>query len=357
MHYLSESDVTRMLGIGHFGEVRQGPDGHLYEYVQGVDGLGNPIGGFWSRLKSVARRAMPLVQKVAPFIPGGAAALTAATPFLKAAGVAGHPGIGELYEAPDGALYRVQGLEADEDLRGLGEDAAGQMMGVGYFGEVRQGPDGNLYQYTQGVDGLGNLTGFWGKLRKVAKTALKYHPVSLALKAARPLVQQALPIAQKVASAVPGGAEAMAAAAPVLKAAGVAGHGSLGALYQAPDGALYQPVNGVAEDELGSLDASDALQGLDEDPELRGFDADSDLNGCDCAHAKLRGLDADEDLRGLEDASDINGLAADPDMQGMDGYLRPHTISGIERYEPERPAQTRWHTPTGDVPEVWKPLW
>ena len=29
---------------------------------------------------------------------------------------------------------------------GLGEDEVTQMMGIGYLGEVRQGPDGNLYQ-------------------------------------------------------------------------------------------------------------------------------------------------------------------------------------------------------------------
>ena len=46
------------------------------------------------------------------------------------------------------------------------------MMGVGYLGEVRQGPDGNLYQWMQGVDGLGNAIGFWGKLRRLARKAL-----------------------------------------------------------------------------------------------------------------------------------------------------------------------------------------
>ena len=51
MRYLSEDQVTQMMGIGYLGEVRQGPDGNLYQYVQGVDGLGNPIGGIWSRLK------------------------------------------------------------------------------------------------------------------------------------------------------------------------------------------------------------------------------------------------------------------------------------------------------------------
>ena len=71
----TKMQVTQMMGIGYLGEVRQGPDGALYQYVQGVDGLGNPIGGFWSRLKrrvkSVVGRALPIAQQVAPFIPGG----------------------------------------------------------------------------------------------------------------------------------------------------------------------------------------------------------------------------------------------------------------------------------------------
>ena len=29
-------------------------------------------------------------------------------------------------------------------MRNLSEDQATQMMGIGYLGEVRQGPDGNL---------------------------------------------------------------------------------------------------------------------------------------------------------------------------------------------------------------------
>ena len=73
MRYLSEDQVTQMMGIGYLGEVRQGPDGNLYQYVQGVDGLGNPIGGFWSRVKRwtrrAVRRALPYVQQFAPLIP------------------------------------------------------------------------------------------------------------------------------------------------------------------------------------------------------------------------------------------------------------------------------------------------
>jgi hypothetical protein len=112
-------------GLGNVGDVAEGPDGHLYEWVQGVDGLGNPI-GFWKRLKrglrSIARRAMPLAQQFAPFVPGGAAALTAASPFLKQAGLVGTDGIGALYEAPDGSLYQVQGTGEDDALRGVGDE-------------------------------------------------------------------------------------------------------------------------------------------------------------------------------------------------------------------------------------------
>src|SRR4029453_18085008 len=51
------------------GDVAQGPDGHVYQWVQGVDGLGSPF-GFWRRLRNLARRALPLVQRIPPFVPG-----------------------------------------------------------------------------------------------------------------------------------------------------------------------------------------------------------------------------------------------------------------------------------------------
>jgi hypothetical protein len=112
-------------GLGSVGDIAEGPDGNLYEWVQGVDGLGNPI-GFWKRLKrgfrSLAKRAMPLAQQFAPFVPGGAAALTVASPFLKRAGLVGTDGLGALYEAADGSLYQVQGMGDDDELRGVGDE-------------------------------------------------------------------------------------------------------------------------------------------------------------------------------------------------------------------------------------------
>jgi len=361
MQYLSEDQVTQMMGIGYLGEVRQGPDGNLYQYVQGVDGLGNPL-GFWRKLKrfarGVVRKALPIAQRFAPFIPGGAAALTVATPFLKQAGVAGHEGIGALYQAPDGTLYQqVQGLGEDEELRGLGEDEAAQMMGAGYLGEVRQGPDGHLYQYMQGIDGLGNLAGFWSKVRKLASRVIKYHPAALALKAASPLLRKALPIAKQVASTIPGGTEALTAATPILRKAGVNGYDGLGALYEAPDGSLYQQVQRLADDdELKGLDEDDELRGIDEDEELRGLSEDEELRGLD-EDDELRGLDADDELQGFAQEDELRGVAEEQYTQGVNGYVRQDGMSGLEAYVPQQPPQTHWHVTPAQAPEVWKPLW
>jgi hypothetical protein len=83
-------------------------------------------------------------------------------------------------------------------------------------------------------------------------------------------------LAQRGASFVPGpyGAAIRAGlkiATPILQKAGVAGYNGLGALYQAPDGTLYQQVQGLNEDE--------ELRGLAEDEELRGLDEDDELRG------------------------------------------------------------------------------
>jgi hypothetical protein len=121
-------------------------------------------------LRSVVRRALPAVQSLAPFIPGvgpaAAVALTAAAPALRRAGVAGYGGLGALYQASDGTLYQMQGFAEDEELRGLGQDELTQVMGIGQPNEVRQGPDGKLYQWVQGVDGLGSPIGIWRGLRR-----------------------------------------------------------------------------------------------------------------------------------------------------------------------------------------------
>lgn len=66
------ADMTQVLGLGSYiGELREGPDGNLYEWVEGVDGLGNPI-GFWKKafkaVKGVAQKAIKA--GLARLIPG-----------------------------------------------------------------------------------------------------------------------------------------------------------------------------------------------------------------------------------------------------------------------------------------------
>jgi hypothetical protein len=267
----------------------QGTDGQLYEWVQGVDGLGTPV-GFW--------RPKPGVEPGAPYVRNAA-------PFL---------------------------------------------------GHVAQAADGQLYQWVQGVDGLGTPFGFWKRLKRLAK--------------------RALPIAQRLAPFVPGGAAALTMATPLLRQAGIAGLGEVGALYAAADGSLYQlqgigadeSVDGLEDDELRGL-SDDEVQGLEADEELRGFGAGDDLNGMGAepdldgfaATEPLDGIGADElDLSAASD--DLDGLA-DDELQGMadddptmSGYVRDAGMSGVEGYLPDAAPQTPQFSPAPNAP-MWAPLW
>jgi hypothetical protein len=249
-----------------FGEVAEAADGNLYQWVQGVDGLGSPF-GFWKKLKRIAKRAMPLVQKIAPFVPGGAAALTVATPFLKRAGVAGLGEIGALYAAPDGSLYQVQGIEAAESIEGFADDA---------------------------LNGLAD-----------------------------------------------------------------------------------EELRGLSDEELRGLEADDELRGFGEGEDLNGFAADDELNGIGAeqdlsgfaATDPLDGIGADElngfaaadDLDGFAAADELNGFA-DDDLRGigdddrMSGYVRDRGINGIEGYRRDTPPRTPAFSPAPHAP-MWAPLW
>lgn len=307
MNYSGRNQSTSMMGTGYLGETRTGPDGNLYQWVEGIDGLGNPI-GFWSKLKKFGQKALKTDARYHPSVQ----ALK-----LVSRGVSGYEGLGALYQAPDGSMYQMQGL-ADEKLQGLGADELTQMMGIGYFGEIRQGPDGGMYQWVQGVDGLGNPIGFWKRWKKKL----------------RGFVQKALPLAQKLAPFVPGGAAVLTAATPILKQAGVAGHNSLGALYQAPDGTLYQ------------------MQGLAEDEELRGFAEDEELRGYGENEA-LYGYGEDEELRGFAEDEELRGYGEEDDLRGIEGYIRQDGMSGLEKYVPQQPPTTPGFAPT----QAWNPPW
>ena len=254
-----------------FGE----DDTHLYQWVQGIDGLGNAV-GCWQRVRGQAAAA-PYVRRAAPFL-----------------------------------------------------------------GEVAAGPDGEQYQWVQGVDGLGNPFGFWKRLRSLAK--------------------RALPIARQFAPFVPGASAALTAATPFLRQVGVEGPDGLGALYEAPDGSMYQ-VQGIdAGDDLDGLADDDELRGLSEeelqglaaDDELNGFGADEELQGIGAAEDALEGVDAAED--------DISGLAdEEPRLMGdddpaMSGYTRESGTSGVEGFLPDQPPRTPAFSASPNAP-MWAPLW
>ncbi len=256
-----------------FGEIAEAADGNLYQWVQGVDGLGSPF-GFWKRIKRLAKRALPLVQKIAPFVPGGAAALTAATPFLKQAGIAGLGDIGALYAAPDGSLYQVQGVDAADSIDGFADDD---------------------------LNGLAD-----DELQGLADDDL--------------------------------------------------------------NGLADEDLRGFSDDELRGLAADDELSGFGEGEDLNGFAAGDELYGIG-AESDLSGYGAMEPLDGM-DADELNGFAAGDDLDGfaddelngfadderMSGYVRDGRINGIEGYRPDGPPSTPAFSPAPNAP-MWAPLW
>lgn len=314
--------MNHLMGTGYLGETKMGPDGNLYQWVEGIDGLGNPI-GFWSKLKKLGKKTL---RTAARYHPGVQA--------LKWAGrsLSSYDGLGALYQAPDGNLYQMQGLGVDEE--GLGADDLTQIMGLGsYIGETRVGPDGNVYQWVQGVDGLGNTFGFWSRLKRFAKR----------------VARKALPIVQQVAPFIPGGAvvsSALKTATPFLKQAGIAGYDGLGALYQAPDGTLYQ-MQGLANEEMAGL-ADEDLQGFAED-DIAGL-ANEDLQG----FAEDEMGEYGEDEMGEYGDDDMAGLADDEVLQG---YVRQDGMNGLAAYVPQQPPETRWFQQPSQTPKIWETPW
>jgi hypothetical protein len=130
-----------------------------------------------------------------------------------------------------------------------------QVMGIGnYVGEVRRGPDGQPYQWVEGVDGLGNAIGFWKKLTSVAKSVVsKAMPLVKFIPGIGPVIEQ-------VRGAVKGFCTGLPKLQPVvdqspdikpvyqigiLNKAGIAGADD--GIMQAPDGQLYEVVEGIGE--------------------------------------------------------------------------------------------------------------
>lgn len=255
-----------------FGEIAEAADGNLYQWVQGVDGLGSPF-GFWKRIKRLAKRALPIVQKIAPFVPGGAAALTAATPFLKHAGIAGLGDVGALYAAPDGSLYQVQGVDAADNIEGFADDELNGLADDELQGFADDDLNGVADDELRGLAADDELSGY--------------------------------------------------------------GEGEDLNGYAAMD-----PLDGIDADELDGYAAGDDLDGIDAD-DLDGYAAGDELSGF-----------ADDELNGFAD-DELNGFADD---ERMSGYVRDGRINGIESYQPDSPPSTPAFSPAANAP-MWAPLW
>jgi hypothetical protein len=290
---MAEDRLTQLMGVGYAGEIRQAPTGDLYEWTEGIDGLGNPV-GFWKLLRKMAPRIrtalrrgqlLPIARLLPSLIPGWgpaiAAGLTTATPLLRRVGLAGANGLGEVYEGLDGELYEVQGL-AEDDVTGLAEE---ELQG---FAEDE----------LSGIDEADDLTGY-------------------------------------------GEADDLTGLA----------------------GLAEEELQGFAEDELSGIEEADDLTGYGEADELTGL-AEDDILGL--AEEELQGF-AEDDLSGIGQAVDLTGYGEAEDLadygesddvfQGIDGYVVAPGIQGLDAYVPPEPPRTRPFVRPRRPPEIWKPLW
>ncbi|MBS0153071.1 MAG: hypothetical protein JSS38_00620 [Nitrospira sp.] len=100
-------------------------------------------GGFFKKLLPIAKFATRFIPGIGPVASAG---LDVAGKLLKRKGVSGYDGLGYLYEAPDGSLYRLQGL-AEEDLRGFAENE--ELKGFSADDELRGLDEGELRGATE----------------------------------------------------------------------------------------------------------------------------------------------------------------------------------------------------------------
>jgi hypothetical protein len=130
-----------------------------------------------------------------------------------------------------------------------GPQAMTNMMGIGnYVGEMCRGPDGQLYQWVEGVDGLGNPIGFWRGLRRLTSLATRFIPGLGPITGAVKQFCQTLPQLQPVMQQAPGVQPVYKLGTRICKVLGKVGiAGAEGEIMEAPDGQLYEVVEGIGE--------------------------------------------------------------------------------------------------------------
>lgn len=253
----------------------------------------------------------------------------------EAAVIDGYDGIGALYEAPDGSLYELEGLDHIPARR----SRPGMAPPPGARGRPR------------------------ARFRRVGSRRRRR-------RRRRPFLKKLLPIAKAVAPFIPGvgpvAATALRVAEPALRKAGVAGYYGLGELYEAPDGTVYQAAEVVEPEELEGLWADEpltegdeeALEGLYEDEyELDGLGAEEEEDD----ELELEGwFGEDEVAAEADDDDELAGWLGEDDEELDDlgqCYLKEPGVEGLDAFVPAQPPTTRFcSTPAGSA-EMFKALW
>ena len=132
-------DMTNMMGIGSYvGEVRRGPNGQVYQWVEGVDGLGNPI-GFWKGLKKLASKAVSTALPIAKMIPGVGPIISAVKPFCQTL-----PKMQPL-------IQQAPGIQPIYTLGNKICKVLGKVGIAGAEGAIMEAPDGQLYEVVESI--------------------------------------------------------------------------------------------------------------------------------------------------------------------------------------------------------------
>jgi hypothetical protein len=200
----ANTEMTQVMGIGSYvGEVRRGPDGQPYQWVEGVDGLGNAI-GFWKKITSAAKglvsKAMPLVKFI--------------------------PGIGPVIEQVRGAvkgfctgLPKLQPVvNQSPDIKPvyqIGTKLCSILSKAGIAGAedgIMQAPDGQLYEVVEGI-------GEFGEVKKYLRPVWLSFPAVIRPRGSRLGRKPAVPGQPAVLAPAPGGTlTPVAPVAPVVTA-------------------------------------------------------------------------------------------------------------------------------------------
>jgi hypothetical protein len=332
MRYLGED-----AGAVH-GELYEDLDGSLYEWVEGyekVDGVNE-----WGEAVGCATCV------------GDAS-----------------PDLGALYATPDGAVYQMHGLGAEDaeeapaaeesaaaEAQPSAGDAPASAMGRGRAGQIRVGPGGHRFRWVHGKNAQGKPIGFWRRIRPMARPdgrpmqhrgAPNRRPGADGRRGAGKgggFLRKLMPIAKLATRLIPvpgAGAVARAGlniASKLMKPKGVSGHDGLGALYAAPDGTVYQ-MHGVEDDGFNGFAADERVEGFAEI-----------ADGAELA--EVDGFAAEQELA-LASVEPPASFSEPPVIQS----IGEQDLNGIDAYVRQEPPRTRWFKEPTEPPALWKPHW